>query len=105
ADSRNEGPVGTRQGQAPAHRGRTNRTDHRRPPGQDPAGSRHRPGKEETPQSGRPGGSRPASAPGRRGRIDGDSMLRIKGGKVYDPANNVNGEIKDVCISDGRIVT
>ena len=31
-------------------------------------------------------------------------MLRIKGGKVYDPANNVNGEIKDICISDGRIV-
>src|SRR5579871_1447752 len=31
-------------------------------------------------------------------------MLRIKGGKVYDPANNVHGEIKDVCISDGRIV-
>src|ERR1700676_2030306 len=31
-------------------------------------------------------------------------MLRITGGKVYDPANNVNGEIKDVCILDGRIV-
>ena len=31
-------------------------------------------------------------------------MLRIKGGKVYDPANGVNGEIKDICISDGRIV-
>jgi formylmethanofuran dehydrogenase subunit A len=32
-------------------------------------------------------------------------MLRITGGKVYDPANNINGEIRDVCISDGRIVT
>ena len=31
-------------------------------------------------------------------------MLRIKGGKVYDPANNVHGEVRDICISDGRIV-
>ena len=31
-------------------------------------------------------------------------MLRIKGGKVYDPANGVDGVIQDVCISDGRIV-
>ena len=31
-------------------------------------------------------------------------MLRIKGGKVYDPANGVNGEIRDVCVRDGRIV-
>ncbi len=31
-------------------------------------------------------------------------MLRITGGKVYDPANNVNGVIQDVCICDGRIV-
>src|SRR5947209_457572 len=31
-------------------------------------------------------------------------MLRITGGKVYDPANGVNGEMKDVCISDGHIV-
>ncbi|MCR9202447.1 MAG: amidohydrolase family protein, partial [Planctomycetaceae bacterium] len=32
-------------------------------------------------------------------------MLRITGGKVYDPANNINGEIRDVCISDdGKIV-
>jgi len=31
-------------------------------------------------------------------------MLRITGGKVYDPANNINGEIRDVCIADGRIV-
>jgi formylmethanofuran dehydrogenase subunit A len=31
-------------------------------------------------------------------------MLRITGGKVYDPANNVNGVVKDICIADGRIV-
>jgi len=31
-------------------------------------------------------------------------MLRITGGKVYDPANNVHGEIRDVCISGGKIV-
>ncbi len=31
-------------------------------------------------------------------------MLRIRGGKVYDPANNVNGEVRDICISDGKVV-
>src|SRR5213594_2508169 len=31
-------------------------------------------------------------------------MLRITGGKVYDPANGINGEVKDVAISGGRIV-
>src|ERR1700704_1287623 len=31
-------------------------------------------------------------------------MLRITGGKVYDPANGIHGEVRDVCISDGRIV-
>lgn len=31
-------------------------------------------------------------------------MLRIKGGKVYDPANNLNGVVKDICISGGKIV-
>jgi formylmethanofuran dehydrogenase subunit A len=31
-------------------------------------------------------------------------MLRITGGKVYDPANNSNGVVKDICIADGRIV-
>ncbi len=31
-------------------------------------------------------------------------MLRITNGRVYDPANGVNGEVRDVCISDGRIV-
>ena len=28
-------------------------------------------------------------------------MLRITGGKVYDPANNINGVVKDICIDDG----
>jgi formylmethanofuran dehydrogenase subunit A len=37
--------------------------------------------------------------------LAGQSNLRITGGKVYDPANNINGEIRDVCISDGRIVS
>ncbi len=32
-------------------------------------------------------------------------MLRITGGRVYDPANDVHGEVKDVCISNGRIVS
>src|SRR5262249_37416874 len=35
---------------------------------------------------------------------DGELMLRITGGKVYDPANNLNGEIRDLCIADGKIV-
>lgn len=32
-------------------------------------------------------------------------MLRIKGGKVYDPANGINGEVRDICIADGKIVS
>jgi formylmethanofuran dehydrogenase subunit A len=32
-------------------------------------------------------------------------MLRIKGGTVYDPTNGVHGEVKDICISNGRIVS
>jgi formylmethanofuran dehydrogenase subunit A len=33
-------------------------------------------------------------------------MVRITGGKVYDPANGVEGVIKDVCIDDnGRVVS
>jgi len=34
----------------------------------------------------------------------GNNRLRIRGGKVYDPANGINGEIRDICISDGKIV-
>jgi formylmethanofuran dehydrogenase subunit A len=32
------------------------------------------------------------------------SQLRIVGGSVYDPANDVDGEVRDICIDDGRIV-
>ncbi len=32
------------------------------------------------------------------------SALRIKNGKVYDPINHVNGEIKEICIENGKIV-
>jgi len=31
--------------------------------------------------------------------------LRIAGGTVYDPANRIDGEVRDVCIADGRIVS
>ena len=37
-------------------------------------------------------------------RLHGNNRLRIKGGKVYDPANNVHGEVRDVCVSGGRVV-
>src|SRR3989449_5299136 len=32
------------------------------------------------------------------------SRLRISGGTVYDPANGVDGEVRDVCIEGDRIV-
>jgi formylmethanofuran dehydrogenase subunit A len=32
------------------------------------------------------------------------TALRITGGTVHDPANGVAGEVRDVCIADGRIV-
>src|SRR6202047_3726145 len=32
-------------------------------------------------------------------------MLRITGGKVYDPANGIHGEVKDICIAEGQIVS
>lgn len=32
------------------------------------------------------------------------SSIRIAGGTVYDPANGVDGQVRDVCIDDGRIV-
>src|SRR4051812_2705132 len=31
-------------------------------------------------------------------------MLRIAGGRVYDPANGIAGERRDVCVHDGKIV-
>src|SRR3954465_4420835 len=30
--------------------------------------------------------------------------LRIAGGRVYDPANGVAGEVRDVCLRDGKVV-
>src|SRR4051812_21407624 len=36
---------------------------------------------------------------------NGEFMLLITGGKVYDPANGIHGEVKDVCIADGRVVS
>ena len=32
-------------------------------------------------------------------------MLRITGGKVYDPANGIDGVVKDICIANGRVVS
>ena len=32
------------------------------------------------------------------------TALRITGGEVYDPANGVDGEVRDVCIDGGQIV-
>ena len=32
------------------------------------------------------------------------SMLRIVNGTIYDPANDINGEVRDLCIKDGKIV-
>ena len=32
------------------------------------------------------------------------ARLRIVGGAVHDPANGVDGEVRDVCLEDGRIV-
>ncbi|MGE0757177.1 MAG: amidohydrolase family protein, partial [Pirellulaceae bacterium] len=31
-------------------------------------------------------------------------MLRITGGKVYDPAHGINGEVRDICIAGGKVV-
>jgi formylmethanofuran dehydrogenase subunit A len=31
-------------------------------------------------------------------------MLRIKGGKVYDPAHNINGVVQDICIDNGHSI-
>ncbi|WP_119157327.1 formylmethanofuran dehydrogenase subunit A [Caldimonas tepidiphila] len=32
------------------------------------------------------------------------STLRLRGGRLYDPANGVDGERRDLCVRDGRIV-
>jgi formylmethanofuran dehydrogenase subunit A len=31
-------------------------------------------------------------------------VVRITGGRVYDPANGVDGEVRDVCLADGKVV-
>ena len=31
-------------------------------------------------------------------------MLRILNGEVYDPINGVNGEVRDICVQDGKVV-
>ena len=33
------------------------------------------------------------------------ARLRIVGGAVHDPANGVDGEVRDVCIEDGCVVS
>ncbi len=32
------------------------------------------------------------------------TILRISGGAVYDPVNGIDGEVRDICIADGRVV-
>ncbi|MGH8756468.1 MAG: formylmethanofuran dehydrogenase subunit A, partial [Burkholderiales bacterium] len=32
-------------------------------------------------------------------------LLKLTGGKIYDPANQVNGEVRDVFVRDSRIVS
>ncbi|MCI0399974.1 MAG: amidohydrolase family protein, partial [Gammaproteobacteria bacterium] len=31
-------------------------------------------------------------------------MLRVVNGRVYDPANDVDGKVRDICVQDGKIV-
>ena len=31
-------------------------------------------------------------------------QLRIVGGTIHDPANGVDGEVRDICVDQGRIV-
>lgn len=30
--------------------------------------------------------------------------FRIRGGRVYDPANGIDGDVKEICVEDGRVV-
>src|SRR5262249_38671668 len=46
--------------------------------------------------------SPPSKQPSEREHLK--MMIKLTGGKVYDPANGVNGEVRDIYISDGRIV-
>ena len=36
--------------------------------------------------------------------ITGMSVLRIAGGQVHDPANGIDGEVRDIWIEDGRVI-
>lgn len=36
--------------------------------------------------------------------MGGATRLRLRGGAVHDPANGVDGAIRDICVEDGRIV-
>jgi formylmethanofuran dehydrogenase subunit A len=36
--------------------------------------------------------------------VSGQTRLRIAGGTVHDPANQIDGEVRDICIEDGRVV-
>ena len=32
-------------------------------------------------------------------------MIRITGGKIFDPANGINGQVRDLCIDGGKFVS
>ncbi|MBJ7495521.1 MAG: formylmethanofuran dehydrogenase subunit A, partial [Gemmataceae bacterium] len=32
------------------------------------------------------------------------AIIRIKGGKIYDPTHGINGEVRDIWIKDGKII-
>ena len=32
------------------------------------------------------------------------TAIRITGGAIHDPANEVDGEVRDVCLQDGKVV-
>ena len=32
-------------------------------------------------------------------------VIRLSGGKIYDPANKVSGEVRDIYVEDGKIVS
>ncbi len=31
-------------------------------------------------------------------------VIKLSGGKIYDPANKVSGEVRDIYVEDGKIV-
>src|SRR4029077_4464459 len=41
---------------------------------------------------------------GRRSPMSNPERLRISGGALYDPANGIDGAVRDVCIEGERIV-